>query len=98
MAAWRFPALDGAPLKGSKTCRYELSGDGHFVVGEHPEQPGVWLVGGGSGHGFKHGPALAERIVAAWAGERPLPREWAPTKRVAGRALRTAGAAPSAHA
>jgi sarcosine oxidase len=92
MAAWRFPALDGAPLKGSKTCRYELSADGHFVVGEHPEHGGVWVVGGGSGHGFKHGPALAERIAEAWAGERPLPPEWAPAKRIAGRSLRTAGA------
>jgi glycine/D-amino acid oxidase-like deaminating enzyme len=84
--------LEGAPLKGSKTCRYELSTDGHFVVGEHPEHAGVWLVGGGSGHGFKHGPALAERIAAAWAGERPLPPEWALVKRMAGRSLRTAGA------
>jgi sarcosine oxidase len=95
MAAWRFPALDGAPLKGSKTCRYELSADGHFVVAEHPEHPGVWVVGGGSGHGFKHGPALAERIAAAWAGERPLPPEWAPAERRAGRSLRTAGAGPT---
>jgi glycine/D-amino acid oxidase-like deaminating enzyme len=92
MAARRFPALEGAPLKGSKTCRYELSADGHFIVGEHA---GAWLVGGGSGHGFKHGPALAERIAAAWAGERPLPREWAPAQRGAGRSLRTAGAGPS---
>jgi sarcosine oxidase len=35
----------------------------------------VWLLGGGSGHGFKHGPALAERFEP-WlrgAGE-PEPR------------------------
>ena len=95
LAAWRFPALEVAPLKGSKTCRYELSADGHFVVGEHPEQPSVWLVGGGSGHGFKHGPALAERIAAAWEGERPLPPEWAPAQRSFGRSLRTAGAVPA---
>jgi glycine/D-amino acid oxidase-like deaminating enzyme len=95
MAAWRFPALEGAPLKGSKSCRYELSADGHFVVGEHPEHPGVWLVGGGSGHGFKHGPALAERIAEAWADERPLPPEWAPAQRSFERSLRTAGAGPA---
>jgi glycine/D-amino acid oxidase-like deaminating enzyme len=98
MAAERFPALAGVPLKGSKTCRYELSTDGHFVVGEHPEHPGVWLVGGGSGHGFKHGPALAERIADAWSDKRPLPSEWAPVTRVAGRSLRTAGASRSAQA
>ena len=91
----RFPALADAPLKGSKTCRYELSTDGHFVVGEHPAHPGVWLVGGGSGHGFKHGPELAERIALAWTGQRPLPSEWALAQRVAGRSLRTAGATHS---
>jgi glycine/D-amino acid oxidase-like deaminating enzyme len=98
LAAARFPALADAPLKGSKSCRYELSGDGHFVVGEHPEHADVWFVGGGSGHGFKHGPALAERIAAAWAGERALPAEWAPSARAAGRSLRTAGASRPAQA
>src|SRR5262245_7402687 len=53
LAGARFPALAGAPLKESKTCRYELSADGHFVVGEHPAHAGVWVAGGGSGHGFK---------------------------------------------
>jgi glycine/D-amino acid oxidase-like deaminating enzyme len=72
MAAWRFPALEGAPLKESKTCRYELSADGHFVVGEHPEHAGVWLVGGGSGHGFKHGPALGEYVAARIADGKPV--------------------------
>jgi sarcosine oxidase len=92
LAAARFPALAEAPLTGAKSCRYELSPDGHFVAGEHPEHPGVWLAGGGSGHGFKHGPALAERIAAAWSGGPPLPVEWAHGQRAAGRALRTAGA------
>ena len=71
--AERFPALADAPLSGSKTCRYELSPDAHFIAAPHPEQPSVWLLGGGSGHGFKHGPALAERVAAALAGEAPLP-------------------------
>ena len=34
----------------------------------------MWLLGGGSGHGFKHGPAIAERVAAALAGGAPLPR------------------------
>ena len=92
LLAERFPALATAPLKGSKTCRYELSRDGHFVVAEHPDHAGVWLLGGGSGHGFKHAPAVAEWIAAAWSGERPLPRQWALGRRVPGRSLRTAGA------
>ena len=71
--AERFPALAGAPLAGSKTCRYELSPDAHFVAAPLPEHPSVWLLGGGSGHGFKHGPAIAERVAAALDGGEPLP-------------------------
>ena len=37
----------------------------------------MWIVGGGSGHGFKHGPAMAERIAAAWDGGAPLPARFA---------------------
>jgi len=90
-AARRFPALATAPLAGSKTCRYELTADSQLVVGPHPEQPGVWLLGGGSGHGFKHGPALAERVAAALEGTGELPGAWCVGERVPGRSLRTAG-------
>jgi sarcosine oxidase len=58
----RFPALAGAPLVGTRTCPYSLTGDLQFLVAPHPEHDGVWLLGGGSGHGFKHGPALAEYV------------------------------------
>ena len=62
-----------APLKSSTTCRYELSPDSHFIAAQHPEHASVWLLGGGSGHGFKHGPAMAERMAAALRGEEPMP-------------------------
>ena len=71
--AARFPALADAPLSGSKCCRYELTPDAHFVAAPLPEHPSVWLLGGGSGHGFKHGPAIAERVAAALDGGAPLP-------------------------
>jgi sarcosine oxidase len=59
----RFPALAGAPLVGTRICQYEMTSDERFVVAPHPEHGGrVWLLGGGSGHAFKHGPALAERL------------------------------------
>jgi glycine/D-amino acid oxidase-like deaminating enzyme len=90
-AALRFPALADAPLKNSKTCRYELTADSQLIVGPHPGQPGVWLMGGGSGHGFKHGPALAERVSAALRGTGELPGEWCVGERVPGTSLRTAG-------
>jgi sarcosine oxidase len=92
--AHRFPALAAAPLVGTRTCQYELTPDTGFVVAPHPEHGGrVWLLGGGSGHGFKHGPALAEH-VEAWltAAEPPDPR-FALGPRRADRGLRTAGTA-----
>jgi sarcosine oxidase len=87
----RFGALADAPLVGAKTCRYEITPDSHFLAGPHPDHPGVWILGGGSGHGFKHGPAMAERVVAAWDGGPPLPARFALGERAPGRSLRTAG-------
>jgi glycine/D-amino acid oxidase-like deaminating enzyme len=90
--AERFPALAGAPLSGSKCCRYELSPDANFIAAPHPEHAGVWLLGGGSGHGFKHGPALAERLVPALTGGEPPPARFALGARGAPHLLRTGGA------
>jgi glycine/D-amino acid oxidase-like deaminating enzyme len=90
-AADRFPALAAAPLAGTKTCRYEISADSHFIAAPHPEHDRVWIVGGGSGHGFKHGPALAERIVEAWDGTHRLPPHFALTERAPGQSFRSAG-------
>jgi glycine/D-amino acid oxidase-like deaminating enzyme len=89
--AARFPALAGARLAGARTCRYELSRDGHFIAAAHPEHPSVWLLGGGSGHGFKHGPAIAERMARALRGGEPMPARFALGERPPGRSVRTAG-------
>jgi glycine/D-amino acid oxidase-like deaminating enzyme len=51
----------------------------------------VWLLGGGSGHGFKHGPAMAERFAAALRGEAALPARFACGERAPGASLRTRG-------
>lgn len=59
----RFPVLADAPLVEARVCQYEASSDGHFLVDRHPELENVWLVGGGSGHGFKMGPALGEHVA-----------------------------------
>jgi glycine/D-amino acid oxidase-like deaminating enzyme len=58
----RFPGMKGAPLVESRVCQYENSPDGHFIIDRHPQARNVWLVGGGSGHGYKHGPALGEYV------------------------------------
>ena len=69
----RFPALASAPLVEARVCQYENTSNGDFLIDRHPDADDVWLVGGGSGHGFKHGPAVgeyvAERIVSGGAGE-----------------------------
>ncbi|HKS76950.1 MAG TPA: FAD-dependent oxidoreductase [Terriglobales bacterium] len=60
---YRFPGMQGAPLVETRVCQYEQSPDGNFIVEPLPAAHHVWIVGGGSGHGFKHGPALGESIA-----------------------------------
>jgi sarcosine oxidase len=60
----RFPALADAPLIHSRVCQYENSSNGDFLIDRLPGTERVWLVGGGSGHGFKHGPAVGKRVAA----------------------------------
>jgi glycine/D-amino acid oxidase-like deaminating enzyme len=62
--AERFPALRAAPLAESRVCQYENTSNGDFLIDRHPEWEDMWLVGGGSGHGFKHGPAVGEYVTA----------------------------------
>jgi sarcosine oxidase len=71
--AERFPALAHAPVVDSRVCQYENTSNGDFLIDRHPGFDNVWLVGGGSGHGFKHGPAVGEyaaaRITSAGASQ-----------------------------
>lgn len=61
--AFRFPALKDAPLVETRVCQYEEAPDGHFIVDRHPKNENAWIAGGGSGHGFKHGPAIGEMMA-----------------------------------
>jgi glycine/D-amino acid oxidase-like deaminating enzyme len=70
LLARRFPELKDAPLVESRVCQYENSPDEHFIVDRHPQLTNTWIAGGGSGHGFKFGPALGERIAAMVLGDR----------------------------
>ena len=60
--ARRFPVLKDAPIVETRVCQYENSSNGDFLIDRHPEMENVWFVGGGSGHGFKHGPAVGEYV------------------------------------
>ena len=62
--ARRLPALKDAPVTESRVCQYENTSNGDFLIDRHPEMDNVWLVGGGSGHGFKHGPFVGEYVAA----------------------------------
>jgi glycine/D-amino acid oxidase-like deaminating enzyme len=74
--ARRFPSLADAPLSETRVCQYENSSDGHFLIDRHPGLENVWLLGCGSGHGFKHGPAvgahMAELVLGTAAPRAPF--------------------------
>ena len=59
----RLPGLQDSPLLDARVCQYENTSNGDFLIDRHPEIENAWLVGGGSGHGFKHGPAVGQYLV-----------------------------------
>jgi monomeric sarcosine oxidase len=67
--ARRFPALKDALIAETRVCQYENTSNGDFLIDRHPELENVWFAGGGSGHGFKHGPALGEYVANQILGE-----------------------------
>ncbi len=69
----RFPALADAPIVETRVCQYERTPDSHLVIDRHPEHSNVWLVGGGSGHGYKLGPALGEFVARQVLNRKPEP-------------------------
>jgi len=70
----RFPELASAPLLSAEVCQYENSPDGHLIMDRHPQAKNVWMLGGGSGHGFKLSPAVGEMVSAAILSEKPVPK------------------------
>jgi sarcosine oxidase len=60
---FRFPAMKDARLVETQVCQYENTPDNNFIIDRHPRSENVWIVGGGSGHGFKHGPAIGEMVA-----------------------------------
>jgi glycine/D-amino acid oxidase-like deaminating enzyme len=96
----RFPAMADQPVAEGRVCQYELTVDTHFIIDRHPTLPSAWVVGGGSGHGFKHGPALGEYVSALVMGDESATAELAPPDarfalrhRLPAPGMRTSGAA-----
>jgi glycine/D-amino acid oxidase-like deaminating enzyme len=75
--ARRFPALAQAPLADAQVCQYECTADNQYLVDWLPETPNVLVAGGGSGHGFKNGPAIGELVSAIVLGLRPVDETFA---------------------
>jgi sarcosine oxidase len=86
--AERFPGLRDAPVSAFTVCQYALTPDTNFVLARHEDQ---WILGGGSGHGFKHGPALAEYAARVVTGEEEPREQFGLGPRTGGPSLRTAG-------
>ena len=68
-----FPALANQPILESRVCQYETSVDAHFIVDRHPDMENVWIVGGGSGHGYKHGIMLGDYVARRVTGRETDP-------------------------
>jgi glycine/D-amino acid oxidase-like deaminating enzyme len=56
----RFPALANSQLTETRVCQYENTSNGDFLIDRHPDRADIFFIGGGSGHGFKHAPAVGE--------------------------------------
>jgi glycine/D-amino acid oxidase-like deaminating enzyme len=70
--AKRFPRLKDAPLLQAEVCQYENTADGDYLIDRHPAHDNVWLLGGGSGHGYKHGPVIGEYLADALINGAPV--------------------------
>ena len=98
----RFPALAAQPVAEGRICQYETTADTHFVIDRHPAWDNVWVVGGGSGHAFKHGPTIGEYAAGLVTDDRatlaalgPPDDRFALRHRSPGQAMRTSGTPPT---
>ncbi len=76
--ARRFPALKDAPVIETRVCQYENTSNGDFIIDRHPRLENVWLVGGGSGHGFKHGPSVGQYVAEQVNANADARKKWEP--------------------
>ncbi len=94
----RFPAIAERPVAAGRVSQYELTRDSHFIIDRHPHLANAWIVGGGSGHAFKHGPVVGQYVAALMDGDEATVRDLQPPDgrfaigpRKPGGGLRTSG-------
>lgn len=78
-----FPGLADRAVTGSETNQYEMSVNGDFIIDRLPVDASWWIVGGGSGQGFKHAPMIGAEAAHLICGGTPT------TSRFSLQALRT---------
>jgi sarcosine oxidase len=61
----RFRSIGTPTFLRAQVCHYENTSNGDLLIDRHPSLKNVWFAGGGSGHGFKHAPAVAEYVLDA---------------------------------
>lgn len=71
--AYRFPFMKDAPLLESRVCQHTDTFDKHFIMDRHPDLQNTWILGGGSGHAFKHAPALGELAAQLITEQKDIP-------------------------
>ena len=97
----RFPAMGEQPVSEGRICQYETTPDTQFIIDRDPRWENAWVVGGGSGHAFKHGPSIGEYLSALVSGDAdaatalaPPDERFALRPRVPGQGMRTSGTPP----
>lgn len=73
LLAHRFPFMKDAPLLESRVCQHTDTFDKHFIMDRHPDLKNTWILGGGSGHAFKHAPALGELAAQLITNQKETP-------------------------
>jgi sarcosine oxidase len=71
----RFPSMGTPTFMSAQVCHYENTSSGDLLIDRHPSLRNVWFAGGGSGHGFKHAPAVAAYLLDA------IQRDYSPEPR-----------------
>lgn len=82
----RIPGLAMAPIVETRVCQYENTTNGDFLIDRHPDFENVWITGGGSGHGFKHGPAVGEYVEQLLSGSAEMEPRFSIASKTAARA------------
>ena len=59
----RLPGLARERAVDQKACQIAMTPDTHFIIDFHPQHENILIVGGCSGHLFKHGPVLGEFVA-----------------------------------